>query len=179
MHKLLIHSSSLSSSSLSSESNVSHDSSYAPVVFCHRAMACAVANANSLQRENIMELRPLCPPNDWMTSILRVSFIILSSSRMSSVAAETVMGSIFKRVGSSSARHNGHRLSFARDDNKHEVQNVCPQAVIDTFTFLISCRHMGHLSGSGSGSFSCSDSDGGVLVHMYCISYYTMLYCFH
>jgi len=140
-----------SSSSSSLESKVVHESSYvSSVVFCSLAIPCAVANANSLQRANIIADFPFRPANELMTSILRVKSIFRSSSRMTSVAVDAEMGSMYSRSGSITARHEGHVFFVLNEDSKHDMQNLCPHDVMDALTAFISSKHMGHLSASSS-----------------------------
>ena len=140
-----------SSSSSSLESKVVHESSYVEsFVFCSLAIPCAVENANSLQRANIIADFPFRPANELMTSILRVKSIFRSSSRMTSVAVDAEMGSMYSRSGSMTARHDGHVFFVLNEDSKHDVQNLCPHNVMDTFVFFTSSKHMGHLSASSS-----------------------------
>ena len=144
------------SESLSSslESNSSHDSSYVSSdSFCHRAMLCAVANANSLHRDNIMAARPFLPAeNELITAILRVIRIVSSSVRMSSDATDVGNGSMHSRWGSISARQVGHVFFVFKDFSKHDMQNLCPHAVIATFVGPGTSMHTGHTSTSDSGS---------------------------
>lgn len=72
--------------------------------------------------------------------------------RMSSDATDTGNGSMHSRAGSISARHVGHVFFFLNDDSKHDVQNLCPHAVIVMFVVPGISMHMGHTSTSGSGA---------------------------
>ena len=113
-------------------------------------MLCAVANATSLQRENIIAARPFIPENESMIAILRVILMLRSSVRMSSDATDTGNGSMHSRAGSISARHVGHVIFFLKDDSKHDMQNLCPHAVIETLLVPGTSMHIGHTSTSGS-----------------------------
>lgn len=143
--------------SLSLESNSSHDSWYVSSdSFCQRAMLCAVANAISLQRENIIADRPFLPDeNELITAILRFIWIVNSSVRMSSDATDAGNGSMHSRSGSISARQVGHVFFVFKDFSKHDMQNLCPHAVIATFVGPGTSMHTGHTSTSDS------DSDSG------------------
>jgi hypothetical protein len=151
----------MSSLSSSLESKLCHDTSYVSGdLFCHRAMLCAVANANSLQRENIMVARPFVPENELMMPSLFVMLMLRSSSRMSSLAMETDTGSMIwraGRAGSISARHMGHLLSVFKDESKHDVQYLCPHAVMATFIVPGTCKHTAHTSELVSGGASSFD----------------------
>ena len=139
--------------SSSSESNSSHDLWYVLFdIVCHRAMLCAVANATSLQRDNIIVVLPFVPANELMTASLRFSWIVCSSVRMSSDATDTGNGSMYSRTGSISARHVGHVFFVFKDDSKHDMQNLCPHAVTATFLGPGTSMHTGHRSTSGSGA---------------------------
>ena len=72
--------------------------------------------------------------------------------RMSSDATDTGNGSMHSRTGSISARHVGQVFFFFNDDSKHDMQNLCPHAVIETFLVPGTSMHMGHVSTSGSGA---------------------------
>lgn len=72
--------------------------------------------------------------------------------RMSSDATDTGNGSMHSRPGSISARHVGHVFFFLNDDSKHDMQNLCPHAVIATFVVPGTSIHTGHTSTSGSGA---------------------------
>ena len=143
-------------------------------------MACAVENAISLQRENIIENRPFVPPNDCITFIRRVKSRIRSSSRIRSDATDTVIGSIDSRAGSISWRQHGHVFLVFNDFNKHVVQNVCPHAVMETLIFLVTSKHTAHFSLFSSGSSrqwwfvseeADCDGDGEGWFHKYCIEF--------
>ena len=123
-------------------------------------MPCAVSNAISLQRENIIENRPFVPPNDCIALIRRVRFMECSSSRMISVAADTDTGAMTERSGSISARHVGHVFFVFNDLSKHDVQKMCPHAVMDTFLVPGTSKHTAHTSTSASAS--ASGWSGGV-----------------
>jgi hypothetical protein len=152
---------SMSSLSSSLESKLCHETSYVSVdLFCHRAMLCAVANANSLQRENIMVARPFVPENELMRPSLFVILILRSSSRISSLAIVTDTGSIVSRAGSISARHMGHLLFVFKDKSKHDVQYLCPHAVMETFLVPGTCKHTEHTSALGSGATGTTGATG-------------------
>jgi hypothetical protein len=115
-------------------------------------MLCDVANANSLHRDNIIAARPLIPENELITAILRVIRIVCSSVRMSSDATDVGNGSMHSRSGSISARQVGHVFFVFKDFSKHDMQNLCPHAVIVTFVGPGTSMHTGHTSTSDSGS---------------------------
>ena len=116
-------------------------------------MLWAVANATSLQRENIIAVRPFLPAeNELIISIRRFSLIVSSSVRMSSDATDVGSGSMHSRSGSISARQVGHVFFVFKDFSKHDMQNLCPHAVIATFVGPGTSMHTGHTSTSGSGS---------------------------
>ena len=117
-------------------------------------MPCAVSNAISLQRENIIENRPFVPPNDCIVLIRRVKFMECSSSRMISVAADTDTGAMTERSGSISARHVGHVFFVFKDLSKHDVQKMCPHSVMETFLVPGTSKHTAHTSTSASASAS-------------------------
>jgi hypothetical protein len=71
---------------------------------------------------------------------------------MSSDAIDTGNGSMHSRSGSISARHVGHVFFIFKDDSKHDVQNLCPHAVMETFVVPGTSMHTGHTSTSGSGA---------------------------
>ena len=123
-------------------------------------MPCAVSNAMSLQRVNIMENRPFVPPNDCIALIRRVKFIECSSSRMISVATDTDTGAMTERSGSISARHVGHVFFVFKDLSKHDVQKMCPHAVMETFLVPGTSKHTAHTSTSVS-ALACGWSGEG------------------
>ena len=86
---------------------------------------------------------------------------------MSSDATDTGNGSMpmHSRTGSISARHVGHVFFVFKDDSKHDMQNLCPHAVIATFVVPGTSMHMGHTSTSGSGSGAAAAG----LFRRYCI----------
>jgi hypothetical protein len=148
---------SMSSLSSSLESKLCHEMSYVSVdLFCHWAIRWAVANANSLQRENIIVARPFVPENELMRPSLFVILMLRSSSRISSDATDTDMGSIIWRAGSISARHMGHLLSVFNDLSKHDMQYLCPHAVMATLVVTSplvvpgTSKHTAHTSGLGA-----------------------------
>jgi hypothetical protein len=55
------------------------------------------------------------------------------------------------RFGSISARHKGHMLFFWSDFNKHDVQNLWPHAVMETFLAPGVSKHTAHTSESVGG----------------------------
>lgn len=65
---------------------------------------------------------------------------------MSSDATDTGNGSMDSRAGSISARQVGHVFLVFKDDSKHDVQNLCPHAVIATFVVPGTSIHTGHTS---------------------------------
>ena len=149
---------SMSSVSSSLGSKLCHDTSYVSGdLFCHWAIRWAVANANSLQRENIIVARPFVPENELMRPSLFVILMLRSSSRMSSVAMETDTGSMVWRAGSISARHMGHVLFVFNDLSKHDMQYLCPHAVMATFIFPGTCKHTAQTSELVSGGTSSFD----------------------
>jgi hypothetical protein len=83
---------------------------------------------------------------------------------MSSDATDTGNGSMHSRTGSISARHEGHVFFVFKDDSKHDMQNLCPHAVIATFVVPGTSMHIGHTSTSGSGSGAAAG-----LFRRYCI----------
>ena len=123
-------------------------------------MPCAVSNAMSLQRVNIMENRPFVPPNDCIALIRRVKFMECSSSRMISVATDTDTGAMTERSGSISARHVGHVFFVFKDLSKHDVQKMCPHAVMETFLVPGTSKHTAHTSTSVS-ALACGWSGEG------------------
>ena len=123
-------------------------------------MPCAVSNAISLQRENIIENRPFVPPNDCIALIRRVKFMECSSSRMISVATDTDTGAMTERSGSISARHVGHVFFVFKDLSKHDVQKMCPHAVMETFLVPGTSKHTAHTSTSVS-ALACGWSGEG------------------
>jgi hypothetical protein len=131
-------------------------------------MPCAVANAISLQSENIIADFPFRPENELMTSIRRVMSMARSSSRISSAATDTDTGSMFWRAGSISARHVGHVFFVFKDKSKQDVQYLCPHAVMDTFIGFRTSKHTAHTGALGSSSFDDDDDVDGWL-HQYCI----------
>jgi hypothetical protein len=88
---------------------------------------------------------------------------------MSSDATDTGNGSMHSsRAGSISARHVGHVFFVFKVLSKHDVQKMCPHAVMDTFLVPGTSKHTAHTSTSASGWI------GGVGVgedgfHKYCI----------
>ena len=69
-----------------------------------------------------------------------------SSLRMISVATYTYTGAMTERSGSTSARHVGHVFFVFNDLSKHDVQNMCPHAVMDTFLVPGTSKHTAHRS---------------------------------
>jgi hypothetical protein len=82
---------------------------------------------------------------------------------MISVAIDMLIGEMALRFGSISARHMGHVLIVCSDFNKHDVQNLWPQAVMVTFVDLTCSKHTAHTSAFDM----CSDAL--VVFHRYCI----------
>ena len=78
---------------------------------------------------------------------------------MISVAADTDTGAMTERSGSISARHVGHVFFVFNDLSKHDVQKMCPHAVMDTFLVPGTSKHTAHTSTSVSAS-GWSDDEG-------------------
>ena len=139
-------------------------------------------NAISLQRENIIETRPLVPPNDCIMLIRRFRSMARSSSRIRSDAIDTVMGSIDSRAGSIAVRQHGHVFFVFNDFSKHVVQKVWPHAVTETLTFPGISKHTAHVSVASASAVAASASalgwsggggegegEGDCCLHKYCI----------
>ena len=75
--------------------------------------------------------------------------MLRSSVRMSSDATDTDNGSMHSRSDSIGERHIGHMFFVFKDDSKHDMQNLCPHAVIATFVVPGTSMHTGHTSTSG------------------------------
>jgi hypothetical protein len=71
---------------------------------------------------------------------------------MSSDATDAGNGSMHSRSGSISARQVGHVFFVFKDFSKHDMQNLCPHAVIATFVVPGISMQTGHTSTSGSGA---------------------------
>jgi hypothetical protein len=58
------------------------------------------------------------------------------------------------RAGSNSARQVGHVFFCLKDDSKHDVQKVCPHAVMEIFLVPGTSKQTAHTSASDSSSSS-------------------------
>ena len=79
---------------------------------------------------------------------------------MISVATDTDTGAMTERSGSISARHVGHVFFVFKDLSKHDVQKMCPHAVMETFLVPGTSKHTAHTSTSVS-ALACGWSGEG------------------